>query len=285
MTVARQKSSKFIPDRSVIEKEEKLRALMRGPGRVLVAYSGGVDSAYLAFVAAGELDSGATCVLGVSPSVSAAQIAAAEAFAQRHSLTLRKVDTNELDDPSYAANPSNRCYYCKTELYGKLAALAEAEGFDAIFDGANVDDLGDHRPGRKAAGEKGVRSPLIEAGMTKQDIRDMSRFHGLETWDRPASPCLSSRVAYGVHVTIERLSKIERAEAVLRDMGFREFRVRVHDDLARIEIARDEMARALTSEFVDDVNRSLTAIGFRYITLDLRGFRSGALNETINSNL
>ena len=251
--------------------------------RVLVAYSGGVDSSYLAFVATSELGADALCVLGLSPSVSAEQRDAAELTARRHSFRLRATKTDEVDDPRYAANPTNRCYYCKTELYGRLTAIAAEEGISYILDGANADDVGDHRPGRAAASEKGVVSPLVEVGLTKSEIRELSRMHGLASWDKPASPCLSSRIAYGVPVTIERLSKVEAAERFLRNNGFREFRVRVHGELARIEIAKSELSRALSEDFANRVSEKLKEIGFKYVTLDLQGFRSGAMNEVISN--
>ena len=238
------KGSKPAIDKSS-EKEQSLRGLMREMGTVLVAYSGGVDSAYLALVATQELGKNAVCVTGLSPSVSAEQRRTAEATAEQFGFQFRTIGTDEVADPNYAANPTNRCYFCKSELYGKLAELAAELKLAAIVDGTNFDDLGDQRPGRVAAGEKGVRSPLAETGFTKAEIRERSRVHGLPTWDAPASPCLSSRIAHGVPVTIERLGKIERAEAFLRSEGFRELRVRVHGELARIEIAGNELERIL----------------------------------------
>jgi uncharacterized protein len=263
------------------EKEQNLRGLMREMKTVLVAYSGGVDSAYLAFIAAQELGPRALCVLGISPSVSAVQRDEARAIADKFDFNFRIVETEELSDPAYQANPNNRCYFCKNELYGKLSEIAAVEGRAFVLDGTNADDTGDFRPGRQAAQEKNVRSPLVEAGLTKNEIRELSRAHGLPSWDKPASPCLSSRIAYGVPVTIERLSKIERGENVLRKLGFREFRVRLHEEIVRLEIAPNELEKALNLEAAEHLANEFRKLGFRYVTLDLQGFRSGAMNEVL----
>ncbi|HEY2867653.1 MAG TPA: ATP-dependent sacrificial sulfur transferase LarE [Pyrinomonadaceae bacterium] len=264
-----------------LTKEQKLRHMMRGMGRVLVAYSGGVDSTYLAYVANGELGENALCVLGVSPSVPDFQIDQATTAGTELGLRFISVRTVETEDARYIANPTNRCYFCKSELYEKLSAIARDENILFVVDGMNADDLTDHRPGRAAAREHKVSSPLAEVGLTKQEIRHLSRSAGIRAWDKPSSPCLASRIAYGTPVTIERLSKVERAEAWLREMGFREFRVRVHGELARIEIAPSEMERALSSEFARLIDEKFTEFGFKYVTLDLRGFRSGAMNEIL----
>ncbi|MDI1240665.1 MAG: ATP-dependent sacrificial sulfur transferase LarE [bacterium] len=257
------------------EKQQELRNMMRGMGRVLVAYSGGVDSSYLAAVATEELGRDACCVTGISASVSEFQRAQACKIAESRGFNYKTIDTDELSDANYTANGTDRCFFCKDELYTRLSTEAELLGA-VVLDGTNADDLLDHRPGRIAAGNHGVRSPLADLGFTKIDIREASRELGLPTWDVPASPCLSSRIATGVPVTIERLGKVERAEACLRELGFREFRVRLHDELARIEIGGDEMARVMDPLMIAAVNQKFSLIGFRYITLDLEGFRSGS---------
>lgn len=259
------------------EKERSLRSLMRKLQRVLVAYSGGVDSSYLAKIATDELGQDALCVIGLSPSVSKFQRDNAVRIAKANGFNIRMLDTDELADPKYAANLGDRCYFCKSELYSKLAEVAAGQD-SVILDGTNADDIVDYRPGRVAASEYSVRSPLAELGFTKDDIRVLSKAAGLETWNQPASPCLSSRVAVGVPVTLERLSRVERAEAVLRQMGFREFRVRVHGELARVEVSPAELPAALDIELSGRISRELKAIGFKFVTLDLEGFRSGSLN-------
>jgi pyridinium-3,5-biscarboxylic acid mononucleotide sulfurtransferase len=264
-------------------KESRLRALLREMGSALVAYSGGVDSSYVALVATEELGERALCATGVSPSLAAVQREQAEEVARRHGFRHELVPTGEMDDPNYTANPSNRCYFCKTELYSKLAPLASARGLRFVLDGSTTDDLGDFRPGREAARERGVRSPLVEVGMSKREVRALSRRAGLRTWDAPASPCLSSRIAYGTGVTIRRLREVETGEEIMRSLGFREFRVRHHDELVRIEVAPAELDRALSREVADELARRFRALGFRYVTLDLHGYRAGAMNEVIGS--
>lgn len=254
---------------------------MREMKRVLVAYSGGVDSAYVALIASQELASDALCVLGVSPSLSDVQKEQAEQIAKSFSFNFKPIQTDEMQNPDYQANPSNRCYFCKSELYGKLTPVAAELGISHIVDGSNTDDIGDYRPGRTAATENNVRSPLIEVGMSKAELRELSKKHGLPTWDKPSSPCLSSRIAYGVPVTIERLSKVEKGEEYLRALGLKVFRVRNHGDIARIEIALPEMDLILSIEKFEEISNYFRSLGFKYVTLDLEGFRSGAMNEVL----
>ena len=263
------------------EKEQNLRRLMREMKRVLVAYSGGVDSAYLALIASQELGENAVCVTGISPSVPQIQREEAKRIVEIFNFNFHIVETDELENPAYQANPTNRCFYCKTELYGKLSILAKERKIEYVLDGTNTDDLGDYRPGKAAAIEKGVRSPLIEVNLSKNEIRILSKAQNLPTWDKPSSPCLSSRIAYGVPVTIERLSKVERGEAILREYGFREFRVRVHGDIVRLEIAPGEMEKALNAQMAETFADRFRSLGFKYVTLDLHGYRSGALNEVL----
>ena len=262
-------------------KEARLYSRLEEFDSLLIAYSGGVDSAYLAYAASRALGERMLCVTADSPSYPRRHRDLAERIAREFGLPHQFIETSEMDRPEYRANPANRCYYCKTELYEHLSELATARGFSAIADGSNADDRGDYRPGRQAAREFGVKSPLDDADLTKTEIRELSRRAGLPTWDEPASACLSSRIPYQSEVTVGKLSMIERAEDALRRHGFRVCRVRHHDTVARLEIGRDEMARALDPDISAALVRELKAIGYQYVSLDLQGYRTGSLNEIL----
>jgi uncharacterized protein len=267
-----------------VSKEAALYRALSDLPALIVAYSGGVDSAYLAWAATQTLGSRALCITADSPSYPERHRALAIRIAQDFNFQHEIIRTDEMARPEYRANPANRCYYCKHELYTHLSAIAQDRGIPVIADGSNADDRGDYRPGRQAAREFGVRSPLDDAGLTKSEIRELSRHAGLPSWDEPASACLSSRIPYFSEVTDEKLRMIERAEYVLRDLGFRVCRVRHHGEqeaIARLEIARDEMARALEPAIADAIDRDLRAIGYRHVSLDLRGYRTGSLNEAL----
>ncbi len=262
-------------------KREKLEEQLSKLPSVIVAYSGGVDSAYLAYAAHKAMGDRMLAVTALSASYSARDRAEAEKCVTRFRFPHEFISTDELANPSYRANNADRCYYCKDELFVKLDEMAGRRGIAAVAYGINKDDLGDWRPGQQAAREHKVLTPLLDAGMTKADIRELSRQVELPVWDRPASACLSSRIAYGIEVTPERLAVVEKGEEAVRALGFRQFRVRYHDELVRIEISRDELTRALdpvmTSKFVE----IFKALGFKFVTLDLEGFRSGSMNSLL----
>jgi len=263
-------------------KDAALDAGLRALPSLIVAYSGGVDSAYLAYAAHRALGAGALSVTADSPSYPERHRALALRLAREFGFNHLVIQTAEMARPEYRANPANRCYYCKHELYTHLAAIARDRGIPVVADGSNADDRGDYRPGRQAAREFAVRSPLDEAGLTKNDIRELSRRAGLPTWDEPASACLSSRIPYFSEVTDEKLRMIERAENVLRDLGFRICRVRHHDTIARLELGQGEIARALEAATAETIDRELRAIGYAHVTVDLRGYRLGSLNDALH---
>jgi uncharacterized protein len=263
------------------EKENLLLARLAEIPSLIVALSGGADSAYLAWAAHEALGAGALSVTALSPSYSAHDRGIVEEFVSKLSLRHEFIETHEMENPAYRANAADRCYFCKDELFSALDELAHARGFAAVAYGVNADDTLDFRPGHRAATEHEVLAPLLDARLSKAEIRLLSHRAGLPTWDRPASACLASRLPYGTEVTSERLGLVEHGEAALRALGFRQFRVRLHDKLARVEIAPDEMPRALVPEMAAAIADRLKAAGFTYVALDLEGYRQGSLNETL----
>ncbi len=259
-------------------KEQRLHGELKKVPSLLVAYSGGVDSAYLAYAAHRTLGERMLAVTALSASYSARDREEAEACVRRFKLPHEFIETDELSNPAYRANNPDRCYFCKDELFDKLDELAARRGFSAVAYGVNVDDQGDWRPGQRAAREHKVLTPLVDAGLTKAEIRELARRSQVPVWDRPASACLSSRIAYGIEVTPERLAIVERGEEALRRLGFRQFRVRHHDKLVRIEIAPEELPRALTPQMARKFVEIFKPLGFAFVTLDLEGYRQGSLN-------
>jgi pyridinium-3,5-biscarboxylic acid mononucleotide sulfurtransferase len=261
--------------------DQHLRAL----GRTLVAYSGGVDSAFLAWAAHQALREDMLAVIADSPSLARAQLADATAFAGEQGIPLEIIVTDELDRPEYIRNDASRCFHCKDELFTTMEEFRARRGFDSIAYGVNLDDQGDFRPGQQAAAQHRVAAPLRQAGLTKQEIRELSRSAGLRIWDKPASACLSSRIEYGREVTREALGVVEQGEDALHELGFRQVRVRHHGDIVRIEIAREELTRALSSEMAAEFTRIFKALGFKFVTLDLEGFRSGSMNTLLSAEV
>lgn len=269
------------PTVSPDEKESLLLSNLAEIPSIIVALSGGADSAYLAWAANRALGNRSLSVTALSPSFAAHDREIVEQFIKKQALRHEFIETHEMENPAYRANEPDRCYFCKDELFSALDNLARTRGFAAVVYGVNADDTLDFRPGHRAATEHKVLAPLLDAGLTKSEIRALSQRAGLPTWDRPASACLASRVPYGTEVTPERLALIERGETALRELGFRQFRVRIHDNLARVEISQDEMQRALSPEMAAAISERLKSAGFAYVALDLQGYRQGSLNEPL----
>jgi uncharacterized protein len=271
------------PPAALAEKEQKLFAVVRGLRRVIVAYSGGTDSAYLAWAAHKVLGESAIAITADSASIPESHKRDAEQFARDCGFRHEYIATREFENPDYVKNDADRCFHCKDELFDRLEEVARERGFDHIVYGVNVDDLGDYRPGQKAAKLHQVKAPLVEAGLSKAEIRELSRFANLATWDRPAAACLSSRVPYGTPVTIETIKTVEVGEEAVKALGFRQFRVRFHGDLVRIEIAKDELPKALTSEMAAAFTAIFKPLGFHYVTIDCEGYRQGSLNSALHA--
>jgi len=269
------------PALSLEEKESLLLSCLAEISSIVVALSGGADSAYLAWAANRALGNRALSVTALSPSFPAYDREIVEQFVKKQALRHEFIETHEIENPAYRANQSDRCYFCKDELFSVLDNLASSRGFAAVAYGVNADDTLDFRPGHRAATEHKVLAPLLDANLAKSEIRALSQRAGLLTWDRPASACLASRVPYGTEVTLERLALVERGEAALRELGFRQFRVRIHDNLARVEVSQEELPRALSQEMAAAIAERLKSAGFAYVALDLQGYRQGSLNEAM----
>jgi uncharacterized protein len=265
----------------LLGKQERLLAQLEALGSVIVAYSGGTDSAYLAWAAHQALGDRALAITADSASIPASHKRDAEAFVEQFGIAHRYIETREFENPDYIRNDANRCFHCKDELFTRLHAYAVEHGLSNIVYGVNQDDLGDYRPGQKAAGKHEVKAPLVDAGLSKAEIRELSRLAGLPTWDRPAAACLSSRIPYGTPVTLQNVKTVELGEEELKALGFRQFRTRFHGELVRIEIAREEMGRALDPDMAQRFSAIFRKLGFKYVTLDLDGYRQGSLNEVL----
>lgn len=264
-----------------MQKERQLFAALEQMGSVIVAYSGGADSAYLAWAANRVLGGKAVAITADSASLPESHKGDAEAFAREHGIRHEYIVTREFDNPAYVANNPDRCFHCKDELFTRLDEVARERGIAHVIYGVNVDDLGDFRPGQGAAKRHGVKAPLVDAGLSKAEIRELSKRAGLTTWDRPASACLSSRIPYGTAVTIQNVKTVDRGEEAIRALGFRQFRVRFHGDIVRIEVAPEELDRAMTIEMARQFTAIFKPLGFHYITLDLEGYRQGSLNAVL----
>ncbi|MEX2261532.1 MAG: ATP-dependent sacrificial sulfur transferase LarE [Bryobacteraceae bacterium] len=267
---------------ALAEKQEKLFSLLRGMSRAIVAFSGGADSAYLAWAATQTLGDNAVAITADSASIPESHKRDAEAFVREFHIRHEYIATYEFDNPDYVKNDANRCFHCKDELFNRLEEYGRAQGIENIVYGVNRDDLGDYRPGQNAAKLHQVKAPLVDSLLTKAEIRELSRRAGLPTWDRPASACLSSRIPYGTPVTIQNIKQVESGEEAVKSLGFRQFRVRYHGEVIRLEIAREELPKAMTLEMLDRFTSIFKKLGFKYVTLDTEGYRQGSMNEVLN---